>query len=260
MNSLVNSMQVEYIKAKHSRVSLVTLLAFSIIPLMATFFMIILKDPQRARELGLIGAKAQLTAGVADWDAYLSLLSQAVATGGLFILGFFASWIFGREYINKTLKDLLALPTTRSTIVAAKFVILTGWSLILMFYVFTTGLLLGFAINLPGWSVQLLLDHALRYTVVSVLTILLVWPVALAANLGRSYFPALGFLFFVFFLAQIAATLGWGEYLPWAVPALISNIAGTGTVGPISYLLVIITGLVGFFGTIAWWKYADHPS
>jgi hypothetical protein len=36
--------------------------------------MIILKDPERARSMGLISAKAQLAAGVADWPTRLSLL------------------------------------------------------------------------------------------------------------------------------------------------------------------------------------------
>ncbi|MHB8842510.1 MAG: ABC transporter permease [Candidatus Aquicultor sp.] len=260
MNSFSNAAIVEFNKARRSKVSVITLLAFLIVPAMGAFFMIILKDPQRAKDLGLIGAKAQLTAGVANWDAYLGLLSQAVATGGLFILSFFAAWIFGREYINKTLKDLLALPTSRTTIVMAKFAIITLWSLFLVALIFAVGLLLGFVIDLPGWSTQLLLDMISRYLVVSLLTILLVWPVALAANLGKSYFPALGFLFFVFFLSQIAVIIGWGDYFPWAIPALVSNIGKIAGPGFASYLLVVITGLIGIFGTVAWWNYADHAS
>lgn len=38
--------------------------------------MIILKDPEAARSMGLITAKAQLVAGVADWQTFFSTLSK----------------------------------------------------------------------------------------------------------------------------------------------------------------------------------------
>ncbi len=57
--------------------------------------MFILKDPELARMLGFISAKAHLM-GSADWPSYLGLPTQAVAIGGLFVFGFVTAWIFGR--------------------------------------------------------------------------------------------------------------------------------------------------------------------
>jgi ABC-2 type transport system permease protein len=37
------------------------------------------------------------------------MLAQGIAIGGLFVFGFIMSWIFGREYTDRTMKDLLAL-------------------------------------------------------------------------------------------------------------------------------------------------------
>ena len=37
-----------------------------------------------------------------------------MAAGGLFLFGFLFIWVFGREYSDRTAKDLLALPTARS--------------------------------------------------------------------------------------------------------------------------------------------------
>ncbi|WIV57990.1 ABC transporter permease [Amycolatopsis nalaikhensis] len=61
-------------------------------------------------------------------------------------------WTFGREFSQDTVKDLLALPTPRTTIVAAKFAVTTGWSLALTAQTYLLGLLLGAAIGLPSWS------------------------------------------------------------------------------------------------------------
>jgi hypothetical protein len=50
-------------KARRSKVSLLTAAGFSLFPIIDGLFMFILKDPERARAMGLISVKAQLTAG-----------------------------------------------------------------------------------------------------------------------------------------------------------------------------------------------------
>ncbi len=82
--------------------------------------MVILKDPEMARSLGLLGSKAALTAGSADWPTFLSLLGQAVAVGGAVLFAFLTAWVFGREFADRTLRNVLASPTSRRNIVLAK--------------------------------------------------------------------------------------------------------------------------------------------
>lgn len=258
MNNLLSTILVEANKARRSKMPLITLLGFLMIPLAMTFFMVILKYPEKAKTLGIVSTKAQLlTAGIASWESFLNLLSQA-AIGSMVISSFIAAWVFGREYIDKTLKDLLALPTSRTTIVIAKFALITLWSFLFSLVTPLTGIVLGLIIKLPGWSYQLMLDSISRFIVVSLLSILLAWAVAFIANIGKSYFPALGFLVFMVFLAQIAQVLGWGEYFPWAVPVLYSNVASPTNLGVVSYVIVVLTGLLGVLGTILWWRHADH--
>ena len=260
MNNLLNAILVEANKARRSKVSLVTLLAFLLIPLAMTLFMVILKNPEKAKTLGIISTKAQLlTAGTASWESFLNLLSQA-AIASMVISSFIAAWVFGREYINKTLKDLLALPTSRTTIVVAKVVLISLWSFMFSLLAPAAGIVLGLVIKLPGWSYQLMLDSISRFVVASLLAIPLAWAVALVANIGKSYFPALGFMVFMVFLAQIVQVMGWGEYFPWAIPALYSNVANPAKLGAVSYLIVVFTGLLGVLGSILWWKYADHAN
>jgi ABC-2 type transport system permease protein len=140
----------------------------------------------------------------------------------------------------------------------AKFALITIWSFMFSLLAPLAGIVLGLIIRLPGWSYQLMLDSISRYIVVSLLAIFLAWAVAFIANIGKSYFPALGFVLFMVFLAQIAQVLGWGEYFPWAIPGLYSNVAAPTNLGVVSYAIVVLTGLFGVLGTILWWKYADH--
>lgn len=110
MNAYLAALQTESLKAFRSKVPLFTLLGFLIAPLIGGLFMIILKDPEAAKSMGLIGTKAQLSAGVADWPTFFNLLAQATAIGGAIIFAIVTTWVFGREFSDHTVKELLSLP------------------------------------------------------------------------------------------------------------------------------------------------------
>ena len=55
---------------------------------LATRIGIILKDPERARALGLIGVKAQMVAGVAGLATFLQILMQGTAVAGAMLFAF----------------------------------------------------------------------------------------------------------------------------------------------------------------------------
>lgn len=109
MNKIMGCVSIEGKKLFNSKVPLITILALTLVPFVGGFFMFVLKDPSLAQSLGFISAKAQIM-GTADWPSYLSLLTQAITIGGIAVFGFVTSWIFGREYSDRTIKDLLALP------------------------------------------------------------------------------------------------------------------------------------------------------
>ena len=127
MNAFRAAFWAERLKAYRSEISLGTAAASLILPLVGGLFMIIVKDPERARSRGLISVKAQLAAGVADWPTYLSMLTQGSAIGGAILFAIITAWVFGREFSDHTAKDLLALPTRRWIIVGAKFALTWAW-------------------------------------------------------------------------------------------------------------------------------------
>lgn len=259
MKKMITVVFVEAKKFFHSKVPLLTLSVLAIIPVMAGFFMFVLKDPNLAQNLGLISAKANLM-GTADWPSYFSLLAQAIAIGGMIVFGFVTAWIFGREYSDRTINDLLALPKSRSVIVIAKFIVAVLWCMVLSLFVLVFGLIVGKIVDIPLWSVDVMTQGISVFIVCSVLTSLLTPPVALFASIGRGYLSALGFMIFTLVLAQIIAFIGYGQYFPWAIPPLIAGITGDDGV-LISYLsinIVLLTSVLGTVGTLLWWRYADH--
>ncbi|MGZ9166060.1 MAG: ABC transporter permease [Anaerolineales bacterium] len=260
MNGFLPSLWTETLKMRRSRVPLFTALGFSIAPLVGGLFMIILKDPEAARSMGLISTKAQLVAGVADWPTFFSILAQAVAVGGGILFAVITSWIFGREFSDRTAKELLALPTSREAIVAAKFVVTAMWTLLLTLWIFIIGLVIGKLVVIPGWSTQLVRTAAIDILGTAVLVIAMLPFVALLASIGRGYLPPFGWTILTIALAQIAAITGWGDWFPWSVAALFGGAAGPRQelMGVHSYIIVIIASMVGLAATFYWWRSADQ--
>jgi len=259
VDKLLTCISVEIKKLFHSKVPLITILALMLVPFIGGFFMVILKDPALAQKMGLISAKAHIM-GTADWSSYISLLTQAISIGGLVIFGFIASWIFGREYSDRTIKDLLALPISRNIIVISKFIVVFLWCIVLSIVVFLLGLIVGKLVNIPGWSLEILLRASIVFSICSLLTILLSTPVAFFASIGRGYLSPLGFMIFTVILSQIIVATGYGHLFPWSIPALISGISGkeNTTIQGISVVIVLFTSIVGLLSTVFWWRYADQ--
>lgn len=250
----------EVLKARRSRVPWITALAFTVAAAVGGLFMFILQDQDRARSLGLIGTKAALVGGDADWPTYLGFLAQTTAVGGMLVFGMVSVWLFGREFSQNTVKDLLALPSARTTIVLAKFVVAGAWCLALTVQLIVLGLVIGAALRLPGWSVDLAMSGVATIAVTAVMTVLLTTPVALAASAGRGYLPGVGVLMAAIFCAQVVAALGYGQYFPWSVPALFSGLAGPDAGSPrlLGVALVVLVGAAGMAATALWWRNADH--
>lgn len=260
MSNISQTIWVELLKVRRSKMPWLTVFAFSLAPFAGGFFMIIMKDPDLARRLGVISAKAQIMAGAADWPTYLGILAQAIAVGGIILFSFINSWVFGREYSDRTIKDLLALPTSRSVIVLAKFVLIALWSAALTVVIYLIGLAVGLIVGLPPVSTMIFWQSSLTITMTAALTIALTTPIAFFASAGRGYLPPMGAAILAVILAQVIAATGWGEYFPWSIPALHAGIAGPEymQLGLSSYIIVIVTSLVGLLGTFAWWEVADQ--
>jgi ABC-2 type transport system permease protein len=136
MKNFKSALWTEMLKMVRSKVPLFTAIGFSIVPLVGGLFMIILKEPEAAKSMGLISTKAQLMVGVANWPAFFNIIAQAVAVGGAILFAIVTAWTFGREFSDHTSKELLSLPTSRETIIGAKFIIIAVWTLTLSLFVF----------------------------------------------------------------------------------------------------------------------------
>ena len=168
----------ELLKARRSRMPLLTLGVASAAGGVAGLFMFILADPARAQQMGLLNQKAHLSGLTADWPGLLSFLAQIVAVGYVMLFSFIGTWVFGREFADGTVRYLLALPVPRSTIVWAKFTVVAVWCGVTTAWLAAVVLGLGWALGLPGASVDVVGQGLSSTGVAAALMLLVTAPVA----------------------------------------------------------------------------------
>ena len=261
MKGFYAALITEIMKAVKSKMLWITLLFFAFIAVMMGLLMLVAKHPEIAENSAIISTKASLISK-ADWPTYLALLLQMALVLGSLGSGIVTIWIFGREYSDRVIKDILALPVSRFNIVLSKSVITFVWSFLLLLILLVATIFTGMLVKLDGWTNQSIIQFASAFTASSLLTILLFTPVSLITCISRGYLLPVGFIILTMIVTQLVGVglTAVSPYFPWAIPALISGVAGP--VNPeaniFSWFILGITSLLGFAGTAAWWRYADQ--
>ena len=257
MSAFLDMLWVEFRKTLRSRMPLFTVLGSLVMPLGISFLIFVSRNPDISRKLGLISVKANLMADTAtNWPAYMNLFGQMIAAGGFLFFCLIVSWVFGREFSDGTLKDMLAVPVPRASILLAKFTVSAAWSAGLSLGIVALGLGMGALIGLPQGSTGVILQGCLRAVVAAGLAIVVAMPFALLASIGRGYLLPVGAAILTMIVGNVVAIAGWGEYFPWDVPGLYSQ--PKIVLPAASFWIVLLAGLAGMAATYLWWKFADQ--
>lgn len=257
MSNLSNMVFIEWRKAIRSRIPYWTSIFATFLPVIIALMILISKNPEISRKLGVISAKADLIGLTAtQWSTFFELAAQILATAGFFMFIVIISWIFGREFADGTVKDLMAVPIPRMTIILGKLIVYGFWAAAMCLIILTGSLIMGAAINLPGGTVDAIAGGIGLSLGTALLVILSVVPFAFLASIGRGYLLSLSLAVVTLILANVAIALGWGDLFPWSIPGLYSQ--GKNLVGPAGFWIVTVTGLLGWYFTDMWWKKADQ--
>ncbi|MFD2881554.1 hypothetical protein ACFTAO_45790 [Paenibacillus rhizoplanae] len=125
---------------------------------------------------------------------------------------------------------------------------------------FISGCITAWLTGLDGWSLEVIVQGFSGYAQICLMVIFLSIPVAWMACIGRGFLYPLGIVLLTIVIAQFGGALGIVEYIPWAIPGLLSGASGEESthLELVSRMLPFLTGAVGLIGTLAWWRYVDQ--
>lgn len=241
------ALRTEMTKFLRSRAPWATAVAFLLPVALAALFV-------SASDTPPLNVKTQALDITPDWPGFRTALMQIDAAGGFLLFGILVTWMFGREFSDRTVLDLLALPTSRTAIVLAKFAVTTAWLVMLAAFQTAAWMTTGTLLRLPGTPYQELPGLLLLLA----LTIALTLPVALAASAGRGYLPGIAATIALLVSGVAAATLGAATWFPWALPATIGGLTGTASLPLTGPVIAAATAAAGIAATASWWRQADH--
>jgi ABC-2 type transport system permease protein len=176
---------------------------------------------------------------VANWAAIVGGATQIAAAGGLLALGVGLSWLFGREFADRTIEGLFGLPVSRAQIATGKLVVFCGWAVVLAVAVPAVLLVCGLASSLgmpdgDAWG------GLLRLAAVIILSALLVTPCAWVTTLGRNLLAGVAVAVGLIVIAQVGAMVAAVTSFPLTAPALWAM-----RVGPTPVVGLALTPVVG---------------
>lgn len=247
------ALSVEWLKLRRSPTAWTTAAIVGlVVPAMTAGFMAAASSGAADRPLA-IKINAMLIGE--GWTAYLGMLAQILSVAMVMGAGFVGSWSFGREFTDHTVASLFALPTSRSTIAAAKFLVLGIWAAVVCAVVLVAALALApvAGLPLPGLDDSGL---ALKVLAVGVTGALLSTPMALVASVARGALPAIAVLIMIVVATQIITLIGFGSWFPYAAPSLWAGMGGEEAatlVRPVHLALVPVMSALATAATIWRW-------
>lgn len=224
----------EWLKVRRSIVFWVVAAVFAALPLLIG----LLKEPGAA------------------WEIYYSDILDSMAS--LLVVGFAftSAWVFGREYTDKTIKDLIVKPIPKAYSVLAKFIVITFWNTLIALFTFAMITAAGALIGANGGSLSTIFEVFGSFMTTSICIMAVSSTSALFANLTKGYLAPIGIIFVTIIVSTPVVQLGLGPYFPWTIPVLLAK--GSTDIGFISIMILGLTAIVGFAGTVSWWRFAEH--
>jgi ABC-2 type transport system permease protein len=255
----LTALATEFLKLHRARVPWFTLAALMMGPLGLSLFMWIVMEPDRAAQLGLLGAKADFSGLEANWPSYAMFIVQIVGTGGMLLLAFIVAYVFGREYDDNTAKNMLALPVARHWFAVAKLAVSAAWWFAIVAVMIAEAIAIGLALGLPGFSAGLVAEMAANTMLAAGISYLLVPVVAWVTVWGRGNMAPIGFAIGMLLLGNLIGSTGWAVWFPWSiVPLLVGSVGQPVDVIPAgSYVVVGLTFVAGVVATILHLRWAD---
>ncbi|MED4455727.1 ABC transporter permease [Metabacillus fastidiosus] len=243
---MVNLLFTELLKLKRSKMFLISILGAMVAPFMvvvASYIYIKTKNP------------VQLI-------TFVELFSEAnlytVLVIGVPLYGVITAYLFSREYLEDTLKNILTIPVSRISFIISKLMVLFMWIILLTFVAWGLILLLGVLGQFEGLSLLLIAKSFGNFMTGGILLFILSTPIVLVAVVMKNYVPTIIVTIVITLINVMSGSSEHRGLFPWAAAGDIANETLPSTYpDEISYIAIFTTSIIGFIATIVYFKKVD---
>ncbi|MCV2392978.1 ABC transporter permease [Actinotalea sp. M2MS4P-6] len=193
------------------------------------------------------------------WAAYLGMLGELMSVAALLAIGVVLSWVVGREFTDRTVGSLLALPTPPWQTVVAKVAVTTVWALACGALSMLVALPLGLALGLGVPGIETVGSAAKLATILLLMTFLAM-PLAWVSTRLRGYLSGISTLIGLIVVTQLVTIAGAGAWFPYAAPSMWAGMGGpeaAAVVTPLQLSLAIPVGLLGTWAAARRWQRSE---
>jgi bacitracin transport system permease protein len=242
---MLNLIYAEFLKMRRSMMALVSLAGAAVTPLITFTSFVVYRE---RHGLGSLTMEKLMH----DTSLYTVILI------GIPLFGVLATWLFNREFVEDTLKSVLVIPVSRTSLVVAKFVTLFIWLVGLSAWAWLVAVLLGFAGGFGGATAPLLWNYLVTFVAEGCWLYLLTTPIVLATLLLRNYVPV---IILTVSITLVSIVIGNSEYravYPWtAILPIMTGDFPVEYAKSVPYVSIIGTSLSGFVASIAVFRRMD---
>jgi ABC-type transport system involved in multi-copper enzyme maturation permease subunit len=210
---LVGVLKAEFLKMKGARIPRMCAIGIAGFPILLALPLAVLNK---------LGATGDIMNGP-SWKMFAeaSLVFIVVFVGPV-LLGLVATFLFAREFIEGTARNLFALPVSRTRVIFAKLLVLLCWSVAPPVLAFLVLLPLGSVLRLPGLSWEVLRQAFSSYALSGILIYSTLPLTCLVSMMSRGYIVPLAYTVLAIGVALL--DLGRADYafgLPYSLPAAL---------------------------------------
>lgn len=193
-----------------------------------------------------------------------SLLSETALFMTVFIgtplFGVLSSWLFNREFEERTIRNILSIPVSRSALFVAKCSVLLFWMLLLFAWAFGLSLALCFLGGFEGLSSALVCRYFFRFFAFGTLLFFLMGPMIFSTFMFRAYVPVIVFAVSVTLVSVVVGNTQYGALYPWtAIIPIVVKSSASEYAGYVPWLSVAATSAGGYAAAFLKFDRMDIP-
>ena len=235
----------ELLKLKRSNMFLVSIIGAAVAPFMC--FVAYIMERNKRPDIPIKFDKF-----FSDTNLYVVLLI------GVLLYGVITSYLFNREYVENTLKNLLTIPVSRGSLIVSKLILLLVWIMTLTLVSWVLTLILGIIGGFEDLSTLVLIKYFKEYLIGGGLLFLLTTPVIFVTIIFKDYVPTIVFTIAITMVNVLISNSEYSALYPWSATLVIASNAFHPEYPPIySYISIFITSIIGFIATISYFNRID---